>query len=243
MPLLDHFHPPLYPYHPWESFHANWATRLADALTLQVPPEYQVEQVCHGGPRLEIDVATYERDQPDAVATRNGPAAGTQTLLTWAPPAAAYTLPGIFPDHFEIRVFSTVAGLLLVAAIELVSPGNKDRPDERRAFATKCASYLHHGVSVIVVDIVTSRRANLHNEIMRLLAMDPQFELPAETQQYSVAYRPVLRQERPEIDVWPATFAVGDALPTMPLRLTGDLFVPVEFEATYQEACRRRRLI
>jgi hypothetical protein len=26
------------------------------------------------------------------------------------------------------------------------------------------------------------------------------------------------------------------------LRLTGDLFVPVDFEATYQEACRRRRL-
>jgi hypothetical protein len=41
----------------------------------------------------------------------------------------------------------------------------------------------------------------------------------------------------------PATFAVGDPLPTLPLRLTGDLFVPVEFEAAYQEACRRRRLV
>jgi hypothetical protein len=37
-------------------------------------------------------------------------------------------------------------------------------------------------------------------------------------------------------------FAVGDPLPELPLRLTGDLFVPVDFEATYQEACRRRRL-
>ena len=34
MPLLDHFRPPLYPRHHWESFHSNWATRLADALTL-----------------------------------------------------------------------------------------------------------------------------------------------------------------------------------------------------------------
>jgi len=42
--------------------------------------------------------------------------------------------------------------------------------------------------------------------------------------------------------IWPATFAVGDPLPELPLRLTGDLFVPVDFEATYQEACRRRRL-
>ncbi len=243
MPLLDHFHPPLYPHHPWESFHANWATRLADAITLLVPSDFQVEQVCHGGARLEIDVATYEKEQLEGATTRNGPAAGMQTLLTWAPPAAAYTLPGIFPPNFEIRVFSTISGLTLVGAIELVSPGNKDRPDERLAFATKIASYFHQGVSVIVIDVVTNRRANLHNETMRLLKMDPRFELPPETQQYAVAYRPVLREDRPEIDVWTSTFAVGDPLPTMPLRLTGDLFVPVDFEAAYEEACRRRRLI
>jgi hypothetical protein len=45
-----------------------------------------------------------------------------------------------------------------------------------------------------------------------------------------------------EIEIWPATFSVGDPLPELPLRLTGDLFVPVDFEASYQEACRRRRL-
>lgn len=60
---------------------------------------------------------------------------------------------------------------------------------------------------------------------------------------YAVAYRPVLRQEKPEIDLWTAPVAVGQPLPTLPLRLTGDLFVPVEFEPAYQEACRRRRLI
>jgi pimeloyl-ACP methyl ester carboxylesterase len=32
MPLLDHFHPPLHPHHHWESFHSNWATRIAPAL-------------------------------------------------------------------------------------------------------------------------------------------------------------------------------------------------------------------
>ena len=66
--------------------------------------------------------------------------------------------------------------------------------------------------------------------------------MPAPTTLYAVAYRPVLRGEQAEIDIWPATFAVGDPLPELPLRLTGDLFVPVGFEATYQEACRRRRL-
>jgi hypothetical protein len=63
-----------------------------------------------------------------------------------------------------------------------------------------------------------------------------------QTALYAVAYRPILRHEQAEIELWPTSFAVGDPLPTLPLRLTGDLFVPVDLEASYQEACRRRRL-
>jgi Protein of unknown function (DUF4058) len=226
--------------HGWEAFHSSWATRLADGLTLLLPPDFVAEEQCHSGAHTEIDVATYEK-RAASESPRNGAAPATQTLSTWAPPAAAITLPAVFPDSFEVRVFSMMSGRTLVAAIELISPGNKDRPDARRAFATKSASYLHQGISLIMMDIVTNRRANLHNETMRLMGMDPQHEM-THTDPYAVAYRPVLREDRPEIDVWPATFAIGDALPTLLLRLTGDLFVPVDFEAAYQEACRRRRL-
>jgi hypothetical protein len=238
MPLLDHFHAPLYPRHSWESFHSNWATRLADALTLRLPPEFQVEEHAHVG-RVEIDIATYE-EQPDPA--RNGNLTSTQTLAVWTPPAAACTIPGVFPDTFEVRVFSTMSGLTLVGAIELVSPGNKVRPEERRAFAAKCASYLYQGISLIIIDVVTSRRANLHNETLRTMAASTKNELPEDGKLYAVAYRPVRRDERPEIDIWTATFAVGEQLPTMPLRLTGDVFVPIDFEAAYQEARQSRRL-
>ena len=137
-------------------------------------------------------------------------------------------------------LYSTTAGLTLVAAIELIGPGNKDRPEQRQAFAIKCASYLHQGVSLIVIDIVTSRRANLYNEIIALLPSACGSEMPAQAALYAAAYRPVLCQACAEIEIWPATFSVGDPLPELPLHLTGDLFVPVDFEATYQEACRRR---
>jgi hypothetical protein len=222
MPLLDHFHPPLYPRHSWQSFYSNWATRLADGITNLLPPEFiAAEQTRRSG--LEIDFANVP---PPAYA-----------------PPAALTMPAIFPDAFEVRVFSTSGGLTLVAAIELISPGNKDRPEERRAFAAKCASYLYQGIALIVIDIVTSRKANLHNETMRLMSSAEEFFLPAEMELYAVAYRPVLREERAEIDLWTAPCVVGQPLPLLPLRLTGDLFVPVDFEAAYQEACRRRRLI
>jgi hypothetical protein len=149
----------------------------------------------------------------------------------------------VFPDTFEVRVFSEdPAGLRLVAGVELVSPRNKDRPDARRAFALKCGSYLVQSVNLIVLDAVTSRQANLHNEMMQLLAAPPAALLPADAGLYAVAYRPVLRNDRAEIDLWPALLAVGAALPLLPLGLTAELAVPLDLEATYTEACRRLRL-
>ena len=60
MPLLDHFHPPLYPHHHWESFHSNWATRIADGIAAVLPAEFQVEEHTHAGVGFEIDVAAYQ---------------------------------------------------------------------------------------------------------------------------------------------------------------------------------------
>jgi len=243
MPLLDHFHAPIFPRHSWEAFHSNWATRLADALNDRwLPPDYYAEEHTHSGARLEIDVATYEETRDASLPSTNGPPGTTVAAPVWSPPRAQRTMPAVFPDTFEVRVFSTLAGSALVAAIELISPGNKDRVEQRLAFASKCASYLQQGISLVLIDVVTNRRANLHNETMRLLQAAADLDMPAEAELYTVAYRPVRREDKPEIDLWFAPCLVGAELPTMPLRLTADLFVPVEFEPAYEEARRHRRL-
>ncbi len=242
MPLLDHFHPPLYPHHHWESFHSNWATRIADGIAALLPADFQVEEHVLAGAGFEIDVAAYDTQMSGIGVTAVGPGVATLAAPAYAPPVPDGMLPAAFPDTFEVRVFNTAAGLTLVGVIELVSPGNKDRPAERRAFATKCASYLAQGVSLIVMDAVTNRTANLHNEILRLMEAATGLDCPDEVGLYAVAYRPVLRDGREEIDLWKRPLALGAALPTLPLRLTGDLFIPVDFEAAYQEACRRRKL-
>ena len=243
MPLLDHFHPPLLNQFPWDAFHSTWATRLADALNDQwLSPEFIAAEHAHAGGGLEIDVATFERPSGRPVRPTNGSPVATLPPATWSPPAVSQAGPE-FPEASRCASLPPPATrLTLVAAIELISPGNKDRPEERQAFAAKCASYLHQGIALVLIDIVTSRRANLHNETMRLMNAADEFLLPADAELYAAAYRPVLRQKRAEIDLWTAPVAVGDPLPTLPLRLTGDLFVPVDFEAAYMEACRRRRL-
>lgn len=242
MPLLDHFHPPLTPSRHWESFHANWAGAIADALNQHLlPAGYFAEEHTHLGARIEIDVATYE----DTTASASPRAGGTATLpaRTWTPPAPTMIVPAAFPDTFEVLVFQSEGGANLVAAIELVSPGNKDRDTRRRAFAIKCASYLCQGISLIVLDIVTSRQANLHNELMQLLGHGDAFALPEEVRLSAVAYRPVVRGGAEQIDVWPTALAVGQVLPTLPLALNAELCLPLDLEAAYETACQRRRLL
>src|SRR3954454_746052 len=113
MPLFDHFHPPLYPHHHWESFHSNWATRIADGIAALLPPEFQVEEHTHAGPGFEIDVATYEGEASPTGAA--GPALAARAAPAYAPayapPAPDGILAAAFPDTFEVRVFSTAAGL------------------------------------------------------------------------------------------------------------------------------------
>jgi hypothetical protein len=242
MPLLDHFHPPLSAERRWESFHSSWATKLADALTERwLPPNYIAEEHAHFGPSVEIDIATFEREAA-ATEEEGGGTVATVGPKVWAPPAADGSLAVVFPDTFEVRVLAMDTGPKLVGAIELISPGNKDRPAERRAFATKCASYLYQGISVIIVDIVTNRRANLHNEILRVLEAADRLELPPELSLYAVAYRPLRHAKADAIDVWRSPLALGQALPTLPLGLRADLVIAVDFEATYAEACLRKRL-
>jgi len=144
MQLLDHFHPPLSMVRHWESFHARWAAAIADVLNDELLPiEYFAEVQVHVGSRVEVDVGTFADESARVEhAQTSGTATATLAARPWAPPAPAMTMPAVFPDSMEVLVFRTEAGPTLVAAIELVSPGNKDCKAHRRAFAAKCSSYL-----------------------------------------------------------------------------------------------------
>ena len=245
MPLLDHFRPPIGTMYPFDSFHSNWATKIADNLNESwLPPEFRAAENAHLRATPEIDIATYEL--PESL-TRRPPSNGGGTAMlasaVWTAPPPQAAIPLIFPGAFEVQVRGVAGWSTLFAVIELISEGNKDRPSERQAFAAKCLAYLQDGVSVAIIDIVTPRRANLHNHILDMLNAPAELRLPAAASQYAASYRPTTRGEKPQLDIWSATFDVGDELPTMPLRLKGDLFVPIEFDATYMEACRKRRLL
>jgi hypothetical protein len=242
VPLLDHYHPPLYPLHRWESFHTRWATAIADTLDRTLPRRFFAEVQTHLGTQVEADVAEFEGPpDPEEEQSPDG-AAGGVAVQTYAPPVATMVLPALFPDDLEVQVRDARDDARLVAVVELVSPRNKDRPEARRAFAAKCAAYLQRGIGVIAVDTVTTRQANMHNELVRLLELEDRFRMAAEAPLAAVAYRPARRGATDEIDVWAVALALGGALPVLPLALLRHRAIPLDLEATYTEARQRARL-
>ncbi len=142
------------------------------------------------------------------------------------------------PDEFEVRVYDARRGRRLVAAVELVSPSNKDRPKSRRDFVLKCAGLLADGVSVSVVDVVTDKFFNLYAELMAEVGgCDP--ALPHDPPPtYAVTLRARDGERRPLLDTWYHPLAVGDRLPELPLWLADDVHVTLDLEASYEETCR-----
>jgi len=239
MPLRDHFRGELSDRRHWESFHSLWTAAITGRLNEKVLPEnYFAEAQVKLSRRVEVDVATIHETPSTPVAETNGGVA----VQTWAPPTVGLLIPATFPDDIELQIFHSQGGPNLVAAIELISPGNKDRPETRRAFAAKCAGYLQRGIGLVIIDVVTERQANLHDELIDLMRHPPRFAYPSDSLLYAVSYRPAHQEETNLLETWPFDLTLGEALPTIPLPLLRGPTLPLELEVSYTEALKRSRL-
>jgi len=239
MPLLDHFHPPLSKQRHWDSFHGAWAEAIARHLNEDLlPPRYVAEARVKIGSQIEIDVATLDENGDRIATSENG------GVAVWAPPKPTVSTVLDFADLdvIEITIVNEEEGPKVVAAIELVSPANKDRASHRHAFAIKCASYLQNGISVMIVDVVTERHGNLHANLVELLRLAVQSPAMAPEDLYASAYRHVAGPDQNRLELWVEALAVGESLPTLPLWLSVELALPISLEQTYLAACAARRI-
>ncbi len=146
-------------------------------------------------------------------------------------------------DLFEVRILDSRSGRPLVAAIEFVSPGNKDRDDARSAFVSKISDLLHTGIVVVVVDIVTHRSANLHNELVAAMNLAETYEMRPDDPPYLVSYAPFRSQGGGGVNCWPNRLFVGEPIPETPLALRGGPILRLDLESAYESACRKNRLV
>lgn len=237
MPLHDHFRSPVNDEHRWNEFHAQWPGELVRTLRTILPAGYRAAPGVYLGSPFEVDIGAHHLDR---VAPRPASGSGGEGTATLTAVTSTLTVEAEMPeqDEYEVRVYDAELGRTLVAAIEIVSPSNKDRVASRKLFVGKVAALLHRGVCVTIVDLVTIRPANLYAEVLALLdRTDPQLS-PTPPPMYAVT----LRARKPPkgrgfLDAWFYPMAVGQPLPTVPIWLTPELHVMLPLETSYAETC------
>ncbi len=232
MPLQNHFDPKLPRWRQWEPLHGMWPATIAQRLRRFLPANYVAVPQVHAGSAIEVDVAAFEKSSPRRPQAPNG------SLPAWQPEAPSLALETelLDLDDYAVHVYDASEFERLVATVELISPANKDRPDHRESFVAKCAALIQQGVSVAMVDVVTTRRGSLYAELLRLLRRED--SALGEEPLYAAELRRVGQHDRPpRLEIWARKLELGATLPTLPLWLTEDLAVPLELEASYLDAC------
>jgi Protein of unknown function (DUF4058) len=245
MPLFDHFRPPVLLKRHWSEFHGQWPAEIVRTLFDRLPPGYYAGPRLYLGSSFEVDISV-ARDDDRSMEAPEVDSGGVATL----PVTETFVANLLRVDDYEVRIFDTERARTLVAAIEIVSPSNKDRPESRSQFVSKCSALLQEGVCVSIVDIVTERLANLYLELrdrMKTADSGESIAVPRIGAEPSSLYAVTLRvrhqiQKPPLLDTWYYPLEIGQPLPTIPLWLSHSRCIELPLEAGYAETCRILRI-
>src|SRR5947207_1475420 len=234
------------PVHDWSrvdagtfhAFHTGWITHLSEALNEGLLPDgYYALPEQHTGRRSIADILTLKVGDAGPIRpTERGPVAVAE-----APPRASRRMVVRPPTSFRLAQRTLVVRRRpdhrIVALVEIVSPGNKDRPRCVSEFADKVYDALERGCNVLVIDLLPPGKYDpegMHFAIWENFDTEHEEDPPPADKPLSLASYEALKF--PEAHYEP--IAVGDALPSMPLFLDPDWYVKTPLEETYQAAFR-----
>ena len=154
----------------------------------------------------------------------------------------ANTAPEFEPDE-EIAVATLTSdtallieqGGRLAAAIELISPRNKDRPAARSAYSGAYAGYLLRGVHLLLIDV---HRRPTSFSFADQIAAELGLKQPSLPTPFAIGYR--VGEPAPGggrfLAVWRRPLTIGEPLPTMPLPLSVSESVLIDLDSAYHRA-------
>lgn len=231
------------PLHDWtrvsdgvfHNFHYSWVLEIKRALMRGLlPPGYYVMAEQFGGDVGAPDVLTLQAKEAEAVPT--GPLPGTATLAE-SPPAVAVRTR-ISRSHYARKqrtlVIRHVSGDRIVALIEVISPGNKSSRHAIRSLLAKMVAALDGGVHLLFVDVHPPGPRDpqgLHAALLSEITNDT-YALPEDRRLTVASYV----GGAGVVEAFVAHFAVGQAIPEMPLFLTNEHYLRVPLESTYLAA-------
>ncbi len=240
------------PVHDWslalpsdfQEFHSLWIGEVKHALNKGLLPAdyYAVSEARIMG--YIPDVLTYEkaeaRRNPSPGHGGSQTHGGTALLTDEVAPRVRYL---DLPDHWntvrEYRVsIRNQHSERLVAFIELVSNGNKDRVDAVNQFNDKLEAAIRNGCNVMVVDVHqpgTFDPLGMHKAFWSRFAEAPHGVTDEEPLGVA-SYHAPLQNGTLEPMAYFETVAIGKNLPDMPLFLEGRRYINVPLQSLYDNA-------
>ncbi len=219
----------------WNSLHIVWQTTMLTQLQERLPAGYRA--YIGSVPALTIDAPN---GRPDlGVRNWKGPVAEPVADETTTPSEAAESF-----EHEAVAVFDLDPQTALhidlhgqlIAAVEIVSPRNKDRPDSRERYVGRYFGYLRQNIHLLLIDILPRP---VGFSFADAVAANLGLEQPLCPVPFAVSYRVgetvpggtlIARRLCP--------LRVGEPLPAIPLALTVHSSVTVDLEPTYRDAAR-----
>ncbi len=223
----------------WDSIHPVWLTYLLEHVQERLPEGYKA--FLGGVPSLTVDTG---HGRPD-VSVRHW---GEKPAVSAAPADTALLTPDL-EASVVLRLDPQRAVHVdfhgqLIAAIEIVSPRNKDRADTKETYANRYLGYLRLGVHLMLVDVLPRPKGfSFADVITSGLGMD----LPSLPPPFAAAYRvgevvPVGDDMGSLVGLWRRPLLVGQPLPQLPLPLNVHRSVVIDLEETYRRAAKRAYL-
>ena len=217
----------------WGGVHQLWAAEIVRFLKPRLPEGYRATLAV--APKLgRIGVA-----EPDGHVDRVGgdPWDDSDGGAAAACATAAVVEPDVEVAVAALEVEQTVYVSRrgrMVAAVELVSPGNKDSPARREATFARYAGYLRDRVNLVLVDVhPRPSRPTLADRFSDEYGLGRP-PLPAP---YAAVYRVgEFADPGRYLAAWQFPMAAGDSLPVVPVPLTNDRSVMLDLEPTYSAA-------
>lgn len=210
----------------WEGQHTFWITEIARFLRGNLPPGYRA--VIGSNPLVAVGVTPVKPDVAVTNGTGHPPPTQTGTAREPDVEIAVATLD----EDVTVQVEKNGR---LVAAVELISPRNKDRPAAREFYAGRYLNHLRGGVHLLLVDV---HRRPIGFSFPQAIAAAFGPELPDPAAPSSVSYQvgAAAATGGRMLAAWQNPLVVGEPLPSVELPISLDDIVMVDLEGTYSRA-------
>ena len=221
----------------WDSVHPFWLAYLVEWIQPHLPEGYKA--FLGGVPALTVASAN---GKPDVSVRQWGPGSAVEALTSGT---------GVLEPDLEASVTFRLDPQRalhidfhgqLIAALEIVSPRNKDRGDAKQTYCNRYLGYLRLGVHLMLVDVLPRPKGfSFSDAITSGLGLS----LPPLPPPFAATYRvgevvPVGDDMGSLVGVWRRPLQVGQPLPPLPLSV--HRAVVIDLEETYQRAAKRAYL-